>query len=226
MRKKTQIFWTLKEIKILRKLSECGMSAVMIHRACLLSRHTTAAITMRMSELSLGDACIRRRSLNAKRNSRPKRAMILTFLRTEGRKMSSFEAANRLEIDQRMVMYYRRKHRLQLPNHLRFTSQRFVATHAHVLEALNQGLKDHRERFWTDRREQMYGQFTITKDVDQYAIRAYLQCKLCQEKWPLSGKYFYYGRRLPTGERRIQPYCRNCGRGLWGKRLVTVEARN
>jgi hypothetical protein len=207
MKSKTFVPWTMGEIRILRRLAANRMSASVIHRSGFIPRHTEFGISYKMSALGLGDPKAQEKARNARRLSASQKEEVISFLRTEGRNLPSRDAATILGISQRMVTHYRSQHHLCLSNHLRFTSSHFLEKHSHVLQALQQGLRKHRSAFWEKRRKHMRSQLAQSRNLAVELLR----CRKCQDEWPSHPRYFYLGRRGPSGEPKIQTVCRACG---------------
>lgn len=212
------VSWTSCEIRNLRRLTDAGMSAWSIHRAKLIPRHTEAAICAKMSELELGQAQYRERARKARRISDERRAEVEAFLQKEGLLTTSLVAAEVLGISQEMVLYYRRKLGLKLPDAIAFSSDLFRKTHVHVPAALSRGLANHRLRFWQTRRDELAKERRV--DREKGIVTKTRRCLSCGEEWPATFRYFYRGRKdKVTGERKTLPHCRACGRNVWGRRL-------
>ena len=218
MDKKTQVSWMTSEIKILRGLTvEQGMSAALADKSGLLPRHSRNGISVKMSELGLGNPKFRERVRNARRMSRSERVELRTFLKTEGRRMPSSDVAEKLGIRVKSVMYYRRRLGFKLPSRLRFSSRLFRETHRHVLAKLQSGRNRYWEKFWENRRAQLMKQ--LEKDASHNCIAPFRQCKSCGERWPGTVKYFYRGGIYKDGILNLKTHCRACGKGLWGKKI-------
>lgn len=204
--KKSQVSWTLKELRILQDLVKAGMSGAKIHRSHFLPKHSESGICARMSLLGIGNSLNKKRTLQAKRINREKRAKIILFLKTDGRNMPSYDAAKVLGISQEMVMYYRRQCQLTTPQEVSFSSEHYKETRKKSYRNRDRKLREYRESFWMNRREQLIKQ--LIKDVEKNCISTYLKCNCCGERWPRNSNYFNVSNR--KGKIILIQRCRAC----------------
>ena len=105
----------MREIQSLRRyVNSFRLSAARIARAGLLTGRSKDSISQQMRRIGLGHPKRRETSRSAHRLDADEKAALVSFLKTQGRKLQSSEVSEKFGISAKTVTAYRRRLKLQL----------------------------------------------------------------------------------------------------------------
>ena len=196
--KRTLRMWTMREIRDLSwYVNSFRSSAAQIARAGLLTGRSKDSISQQMRRIGLGHPKRREASRSAHRLDADEKAALVSFLKTQGRKLQSSEVSEKFGISQKTVTAYRRRLKLQLSWQEARNSERYKRRMEELRRVISGQTRARWEKWRADRRGTLKNlQWRMKGEGTNCATR---RCVNCAESWLAVREFFLVAKRLRRG---------------------------